>query len=96
MRLADAGVAVFPALLLAAVIVGVVAVPVSVFMLRLRAGEFAIGMWVLAELAHLLVNLDGLVQAETGTSLIALNAYPAAARHAATYWCALAAMATQC
>ncbi len=92
-RLADAGVPVYPALLLAALMVGAVAVPLSAFMLRLRAGEFAIGMWVVAELAHLLVNLDGLVQGETGTSLIALNAIPAATRHAATYWSALAAAA---
>jgi branched-chain amino acid transport system permease protein len=35
-------------------------------MLRLKAGEFAIGMWVLAELLHLLVNLDPLIQGETG------------------------------
>jgi branched-chain amino acid transport system permease protein len=90
-RLADAGVNAYASLLLAAVIVGVVALPVSLFMLRLRAGEFAIGMWVLAEIAHLLVNLDGLVQGETGTSLIALDAYPAVQRHALTYWCALAA-----
>ena len=62
-------------------------------MLRLRGGEFAIGMWVVAELAHLLVNLDTLVNGETGTSLIALNAYPADLRRALTYWCALAAMA---
>jgi len=92
-RLADAGVGAYPALLLAAVIVGVIALPLSVVMLRLRAGEFAIGMWVVAEIAHLLVNLDGLIQGETGTSLIALDAYPAALRHAATYWCALAAAA---
>ena len=91
-RLADAGMSVYPALLLAAGIVGLIALPVSVFMLRLRAGEFAIGMWVVAELAHLLVNLDGLVQGETGTSLIALNAYAAETRRAATYWSALAAM----
>jgi branched-chain amino acid transport system permease protein len=92
-RLADAGVGAYPALLLAAVIVGVIALPLSVVMLRLRAGEFAIGMWVVAEIAHLLVNLDGLIQGETGTSLIALDAYPATLRHAATYWCALAAAA---
>jgi branched-chain amino acid transport system permease protein len=92
-RLADAGMGAYPALLLAAVIVGVIALPLSVVMLRLRAGEFAIGMWVVAEIAHLLVNLDGLIQGETGTSLIALDAYPAAPRHAATYWCALAAAA---
>ena len=61
-------------------------------MLRLRSGEFAIGMWVVAVLAHLLVNLDTLVRGETGTSLLALNAYSAETRHALTYWTALAAM----
>ena len=49
-------------------------------MLRLKGGEFAIGMWVVAELAHLLVNLDTLVRGETGTSLIALNAYASGER----------------
>jgi branched-chain amino acid transport system permease protein len=91
-RLADAGVAVYPALVLAGLLVGALAVPISAFMLRLRAGEFAIGMWVVAALAHLLVNLDTLVRGETGTSLIALDAYPAEARHALTYWTALGAM----
>ena len=90
-RFADAGV--YPALLLAALLVGLAALPLSLVMLRLRAGELAIGMWVVSELAHLLVNLDGVVQGETGTSLIALNAYSAEARHAATYWCALVGMA---
>src|SRR5580658_7201776 len=92
-RLADAGVGVLPALVLAAILVGGAALPISAVMLRLRAGEFAIGMWVVAELAHLLVNLDGLVQGETGTSLIALNAYAAGTRHALVYWLALATMA---
>jgi branched-chain amino acid transport system permease protein len=50
-------------------------------------------MWVVAELAHLLVNLDSLVQGETGTSLIALDAYAAERRHALTYWAALGGMA---
>ena len=90
-RLADAGVPVYLALLLAAVAGGIVALPLSLVMLRLRAGEFAIGMWVVAELLHLLVNLDGLVQGETGTSLIALNAYDAGWRHAFNYWGALGA-----
>ena len=92
-RLSAAGVSVYPSLLLAAVGVGVVAIPLSFVMLRLRAGELAIGMWVVAELAHLLVNLDGLVQGETGTSLVALNAYESQTRHAVTYWMALACMA---
>jgi branched-chain amino acid transport system permease protein len=89
----DAGISVYPALLIAALLVGVVALPISAFMLRLRAGEFAIGMWVVAALAHLLINLDTLVRGETGTSLIALNAYAADTRHALTYWMALGGMA---
>ena len=92
-RLADAGVNVYLALVLAALIVGVLSLPIAAVMLRLKGGEFAIGMWVVAELAHLLVNLDTLVQGETGTSLIALDAYPAATRHALTYWAALGSMA---
>src|SRR5258708_1142493 len=61
-------------------------------MLRLKGGEFAIGMWVVSELAHLLVNLDTLVRGETGTSLIELGAYTIGTRRAVTYWCALGAM----
>ena len=79
-RLADAGVDVYAALLIAPVLVAVASIPISFFMLRLRAGEFAIGMWVVAELAHLWVNLDGLVQGETGTSLIQLNEYAVGVR----------------
>ncbi|MBW4025001.1 MAG: branched-chain amino acid ABC transporter permease [Proteobacteria bacterium] len=91
-RLTHAGMSVYPALILAAILVAAVSVPLSAFMLRLRAGEFAIGMWVVAELLHLLVNLDGLIQGETGTSLIALDAYSAVARRALTYWTALGSM----
>jgi branched-chain amino acid transport system permease protein len=91
-RLADWGAPVFPALVIAALATGVVALPISFLMLRLREGEFAIGMWVVAEVAHLLVNLDKLVRGETGTSLIALNAYEMSLRHALIYWLALAAM----
>jgi branched-chain amino acid transport system permease protein len=91
-RLADAGVPVYPSLFMAAALVGLLSLPISAFMLRLRAGEFAIGMWVVAELAHLLVNLDNLVQGETGTSLISLNVYATDARRALTYWSALGAL----
>ncbi len=92
-RIADAGLAPYPALLLAALAVAVAAAPVSFLMLRLRGGEFAIGMWVLAALVHLLVNLDPLVQGETGTSLIALQQVEPAARRETTYWMALGTMA---
>ncbi|MBI4922261.1 MAG: branched-chain amino acid ABC transporter permease [Devosia nanyangense] len=91
-RLADWGLNPFVSMVAAAAIVGIIAVPLSFPMLRLKNGEFAIGMWVLAELAHLLVNLDQLVKGETGTSLISLNAFDAPLRRATIYWLALAAM----
>lgn len=91
-RLANLGVNPYLGLFLAAAVVGVISLPISSFMLRLKAGEFAIGMWVVAEIAHLLVNQDPLINGETGTSLIELNAYDAPVRHAMTYWAALFAM----
>ncbi len=91
-RLSHADVPVYLAVALAGLAVGVVSLAIGEVMLRLRGGEFAVGMWVVAELAHLLVNLDPLVQGETGTSLIALNAIAAEARRAYTYWLSLAAM----
>ncbi|OHC72167.1 MAG: ABC transporter permease [Rhodocyclales bacterium RIFCSPLOWO2_02_FULL_63_24] len=92
-RLADAGFPVYPALALGALLVAVAALPMAQAMLRLKGGEFAIGMWVVAEFVHLLVNLDPLIQGETGTSLIALNSFDAEARRSYTYWAALASMA---
>ena len=86
------GVAVYPALVLGALISGVVSLPISLLMLRLRDGEFAIGMWVVAELAHLLVVLDPLINGETGVSMIALNAFSPDDRRAYNYWMALVAM----
>jgi branched-chain amino acid transport system permease protein len=91
-RLSNAGLEVYLALLIAPLLVGLAAIPLSTFALRLRAGEFAIGMWVFAELVHLLVNLDNLVQGETGTSLIALSSFAPDARRAFDYWLALGVM----
>lgn len=56
------------------VFVGVLAWPISLFMLRLRGGEFSIGMWVLASIGQLCVKLAPMIQGETGASLISLNA----------------------
>jgi branched-chain amino acid transport system permease protein len=92
-RLADAGIDPFVAMFIAGAGVALFSLPLSLFMLRLRGGEFAIGMWVIAELVHLLVNLDRLIQGETGTSLISLNAYEATIRRETIYWLALASMA---
>jgi branched-chain amino acid transport system permease protein len=91
-RLSYAQVPVYPAIVFAGLAVGVASLAVGEVMLRLRGGEFAVGMWVVAELCHLLVNLDPLVQGETGTSLIALDAVAAGARRAYIYWLSLAAM----
>ena len=91
-RLSSGGVPVYPAIALAPVIVAVLALALSPLALRLRGGEFAIGMWVFAELAHLLVNLDSLIQGETGTSLIAISAFAPGVRRADNYWFALGAM----
>ena len=91
-RLSHAGIDAYPALVLAPLSVGILALLLSPLALRLRGGEFAIGMWVFSEMAHLFVNLDGVVQGETGTSLIALSAFAADARRADNYWLALGVM----
>jgi branched-chain amino acid transport system permease protein len=91
-RLADAGVNPFISTFAAAIIVAFVAWLISYFMLHLKGGEFAIGMWVLAEFTHLLINLDDLIQGETGTSLISMNAYASDGRRIAIYLMALASM----
>ena len=92
-RLSQAGVPVYAALVLGGGISAVLALIVSSFMLQLRGGEFAIGMWVLAALVRLLVSLDPIIQGSTGTSLLALNHFTPAARQADTYWFGLIAMA---
>jgi branched-chain amino acid transport system permease protein len=89
-KLSTNGVGVYPSLVLAGVIAGAIAIPISPFMLRLRGGEFAIGMWVVAEVCHLYVNGDRSTNGVTGTSLTALNAYDAADRRNYNYWLTLA------
>ncbi len=91
-RLSEWGVEPYLALVIAAVLGGLSALPISAIVLRLRAGEFAIGMWVIAEVVRLLVNLDPIIQGDTGRSLIALSNFDAQARRELTYWMALAAM----
>ena len=89
-RLSHAGVDPYLAIILATLIGAVLGYLTSLFMLSLSGGEFAIGMWVLSSLAHLCVNLDPLIQGETGTSLITLNAYDIQTRSMLTLWLALA------
>jgi branched-chain amino acid transport system permease protein len=92
-QLTNHGLNVWLALAVAGIAAGAVSLPTSFFVLWLRGGEFAIGMWVVAEVFHLLVNLDDSVGGVTGTSLLALNSYDAVDRRRYTYWLALASMA---
>jgi branched-chain amino acid transport system permease protein len=92
-KLADKGLDPFVAIVVSGFVVAAFSYPLSFAMLRLKGGEFAIGMWVVSALTHLLVNLDGLIQGETGTSLISLNAYASGSRRAIIFWLALGGMA---
>jgi branched-chain amino acid transport system permease protein len=83
------GVPPYLAMVLAAVVAGVLALPTSLLVLRLRGGQFAIGTWVAAEVFALLVALDHSVGGGTGVSLTSLNIYPPANRQAYTYWLTL-------
>jgi branched-chain amino acid transport system permease protein len=87
--LAGQGIPPYLAMLAAAIAAGVIALPISLLALRLRAAQFAIGMWVIAEVCAILVTLNHDLGAGTGISLIQLNQYPPDWRQAYTYWLAL-------
>ena len=89
-RLSDAGLDPYLAIVVSIFLGAGLGWVTSLFMLSLKDGEFAIGMWVLSSLAHLCVNLDPLIQGETGISLIQMNAYAIETRSALTLWLALA------
>jgi len=92
LRLVDGGWSAYPALFAGAVGAAVVAWGLSFFVLRLKDGEFAIATWVVAEVIRILVMLDPLVQGETGTSLIALNAVEPELRRNLGFWMALGSL----
>jgi branched-chain amino acid transport system permease protein len=87
--LAQRGVPPYLAMVLAAVVAGVLALPVSLLVLRLRGGQFAIGTWVVAEVLALLIALDHDLGGGTGISLTGLNIYSPDDRQAFTYWLTL-------
>jgi len=55
---AGLGVSPYLAMVLAMLVAGVISIPISFLALRLRAAQFAIGMWVIAEVISILVRLD--------------------------------------
>ncbi len=86
---AGMGVSPYMAMLLAMALAGAISIPISLFALRLRAAQFAIGMWVIAEVISILVRLDKNLGAGTGISLIQMNQYAPNFRQAYTFWMAL-------
>jgi branched-chain amino acid transport system permease protein len=92
-RLVEAGLPPFPAIFAAALLTGVIAWTLSWFVLRMKAGEFAIATWVIAEVIRTIVSFDPLIQGETGTSIVALNAYAPEVRRVTIYLLTLATMA---
>jgi branched-chain amino acid transport system permease protein len=88
--LVDKGVPVFGAMLLAVLACGVLAVPLSLLVLRLRGGQFAIGTWVVAEAIALVVALDQTLGGGTGTSLRGMAGIDPVVRRALVYWYVLA------
>jgi branched-chain amino acid transport system permease protein len=88
--LTQRGVAPYPAMALAALGAGLIAVPTSFLLLRLRGGQFAIGAWVVAEVFAIIVANDSSLGGGTGISLTGLNVYAPDARQAYTFWLALA------
>ena len=66
-------------------------IPIAAVVLWLRGGAFAIGMWVVSEVAAILVSLDSSLGGGTGTSaVLAFNLrYSPVQRLKYTYWAAL-------
>lgn len=83
------GVPPYLAMVLGAATAGALSLPLSVFVLRLRAGQFAIGTWVVAATLGILASLDKSFGGGTGTSLTGLNVYDHSKREGYTYWLTL-------
>jgi branched-chain amino acid transport system permease protein len=91
-RLVEAGLPPFAAIFVAALLTGVIAWVLSWFVLRMKAGEFAIATWVIAEAIRAMVSFDPLIQGDTGTSIVALNTYAPELRRLTIYLLALTTM----
>jgi branched-chain amino acid transport system permease protein len=83
------GIQPYLAMIFAAIASAALAVVLSLFVLRLRGGRFAVGTWVVAETIALLLSLDQGMGGGTGISLRGLNVYPRQVRTAYTYWLTL-------
>lgn len=84
------GIGVLPAIVLAGVVCGVLALPTSCLVFRLVGGYFAIGTWVVAEVFHLVMTQIDALGGGSGLSLTAFAGVDRSTRIGETYWMALA------
>ena len=77
---------------LSGLIATVLSVPVAALAFRLKAGYFAIGTWVIAEVVRLFVNESGYTNGGSvrGLTPASLGMYTKATREKVTFWLALA------
>jgi len=83
------GVPPYLAMVLGALTAAALSLSLSLVVLRLRGGQFAIGTWVVAATLAILVSLDSDFGGGTGTSLTGLNVYDQTMREGYTYWLTL-------
>ena len=83
------GLPVVAAVPLSALVAAAVAVPIGRLVFRLRGGYFAIGTWVVAEVARLLVVNVRAVGGGSGTTVRAAAAIPAGLRQSLAFWLGL-------
>ena len=84
------GVNPFIAIVLGAIAAALISIPISWIAFRLQGGYFAIGTWVIAEVARLSIANVSAVGGGSGTTLTALRGIEKATRESVTYWMALA------
>jgi branched-chain amino acid transport system permease protein len=86
----DLQINMFLAVFLAGIFVAIVSLPTAWVMFRLRAGYFAIGTWVAAEVFRLLVaSSTDWLKGGLGRTLAAAGTFERSVREDLTYWLAL-------
>jgi branched-chain amino acid transport system permease protein len=88
----DLGADPYSSAIIASIVVGAIALPVSFVAFRLRGGYFAIGTWVIAEVARQIVIRFDTLGAGRGRSISDYTADPIF-RNLFTYWLALGIVA---
>lgn len=88
----DLGVDVFSGAIIVAVVVGLIAWPISFIAFRLRGGYFAVGTWVIAEVVRLIIIRFNTLGAGRGRTIETITEDPLL-RRAYTYWLAVVVMA---